>query len=436
LAIHPGIRLLAAGGFMRTDAGYLGLDNPERWVLLVRGGATLLNLPPPGSVPAWPARLTTPAILSIGIVLAGWSVASRGRDTPPKNLPSRGRVALLGLALALPPLIVTAMVVRHWAPYYVAVPAVGAAVALSSFLQAVSGVVVPTFLCGFLALGVLERGIIIDPGIPTEASLYPVSRALETVESQFKKLVPSLPDSTRALVLVLAQGQRSVRVHVYRYQILRWWYRNPTLQVVRPELRGEDPRPERLFWIGQDLTVYEVDLKTLLPRSVGQRADYIDYQKVMRAYARGLADSGELAKAVWILLRMPEIRAEYGNLDHRIAAMLLLQQGYAAEATRALAGLPPISRKDALDLVAVFMETPTRHELRLDAAIPAFGLSMTDAEAVRTILATFRAHHAYPQMRAAARWLLVLQPADREARAALEEAARGQVADLLIAPAP
>lgn len=436
LAIHPGVRLLAAGGFTRTEAGYLGLDNPDRLLFLVRGAATLLNLPSPGVAPAWTSSLALPALLSLTIVVGGLGLLSRVDAAPAEDRPPRGRVVTLGVALALLPLIPTSLIVRHWAPYYVVVSAIGGCIALSALFRAMSRAAAAATLSTFLALGVVMRGALIDPTIPTEANLAPAARALEKVQAQMRGLVPAFPDSARVLVSVLSRSEGSVRVHLYRYQVPRWWYRNRSLEVTRPEMRDGAARPEYLFWIAKDLTVYEVDLKTLLPRSLGPRADYLDYQKVMRAYARGLADSGDLGTGVWILLRMPEIRPEYRNLDHRIAGMLLLEQGYAAEATRALADLPPISRKDALDVLPALMETPARQELRLDAAMPAFGLSLYDVEAVRSILGSFRSHHAYPQMRAAAQWLLVLRPMDREAKTALEEAARGQPSDLLIAPTP
>jgi hypothetical protein len=370
------------------------------------------------------------------MIAGGWGLASRDRAASASRVVPRGRVALLGLALAVLPLILTSAVVRHWAPYYAAIPAIGGCILVTALLEAAPREVVPAALCVFMALGVWVRGVRIDPEIPTEANLYPASQALETVADQFKRLAPSFPDSAQVLVTVLARGERSVRVHIYRYQAPRWWYRNRTLEVTRPELRTGSRRPEFLFWIGQDLAVYEVDLRTLRPRSLGPRAEYLDYQKVLRGYARGLADSGELRGAVWILLHMPELREEYGNLDHRIAAMLLLDHGYGDEAAKLLAALPPISPQDALRLVPVFLETPSRRELGLAAAMQAFGLSPDDVGTVRQILSTLRTDHAYPQMRAVARQLMSLRPGDGEARAALEEAARGRPVDLLIAPVP
>jgi hypothetical protein len=427
--IHPGLHLLAAGGFLHTQQGYLGLDNPDRWNSIAHGLLALLNLPFPGSHTAWPLRLTLPALASAGIVLAVSALALRPKATPASPLPPTRRVVLMAATIAGLPLIATSALVRHWAPYYVAVSAIGLCMILTAALRRMRPPAVAVALCAFLGLGVWERGMMIDPRIQTEANLYPAAQALSGVESQFKALRPVFPDSAQVLVLVLGRSVGSVRVHLYRLQAPRWWFRNPTLHVARPELRQASANPEFLYWIGRDYVVHEIDLSNLRPRSATHSADYTEYQKTMRAYAQGLADSGQLPKAVWILLHMPPRREGYQYLDRRIAAMLLFQHGREAEASSLLVGVPPIRAEDAVRLVAGFMTTPSRTEPQLDAAMRGFGLSPRDPEKVRAILTVLTADRAYPQVLRTARYLLRLRPGDPEAEAAVDEATRTRPAD-------
>src|SRR5437773_1294051 len=43
--LHPGIRILIQRKFSSGGAGYVGLDNPERWTALWNGLLTMLNVP-------------------------------------------------------------------------------------------------------------------------------------------------------------------------------------------------------------------------------------------------------------------------------------------------------------------------------------------------------------------------------------------------------
>lgn len=428
--IHPGLRLLAAGGFLRTRNGYLGLNNPERWNSLAHGLVALLNLPFPGSHTAWPLRLTLPALASAGIVLVVSALALRPRAIPASPLLPTWRVVLMAGAIAGLPLLATSTLVLHWAPYYVAVSAIGLCTILAAALRGTGRTALAVALCAFLGLGVWERGMMIDRRIQTEATLYPAAQALSRIERQFKALRPALPDSAQVLVLVLGRSVGSVRVHLYRLQAPRWWYRNPTLHVARPELRQPTGNPEFLYWIGRDLVVHEIDLTNLRPRSVTHSADYAEYQKTMRAYAQGLADSGQLSRAVSILLGMRPRGEGYQYLDRRIAAMLLFQHGREAEGSALLAGVPPIRAGDAVRLVAGFMTTPSRTEPQLDATMRAFGLSPQDPDGVRAVLTALTADRAYPQALRTAQYLLRLRPGDAQAEEAVKEVTRaGRVDD-------
>lgn len=436
-ASHPATHILIARHFMGAATGYLGLDNPDRWQSLLRACSALFNVPPPGTDPVWLASLSLPVAIGACLLFATWPILRRsdrpGAETTP---PGRGRIVLLGLALAIPPLVLTSVLVRHWTPYYAAVPAVGGCIALSALVPARPGPGLLVALVLWFALGAWARGVRIDPEIPTEVNLTPQGRALKEVRRQFLGVRPSLPDSAQVLVYVMAQGSVSIYPHMYRFKVLRHWYRDRSIEVFRPDLRPRTGREEFLFWISPDLTVHEVELNSLRPRSVAGRADYLEYQRTLRAYARGLADSGELDQAVRILLRMPEVRTEYQNLDHRIAAMLLFKYGRERDGSRILGGLPPFPKSAALGAVVFYLAKPARVPLPVSAPMMAFGLSPDDPEALRAVLRALRAQGAYEPAAAVGEELLRLEPWDPEARTAIEGTSRGPAPDLLTVPTP
>ena len=206
------------------------------------------------------------------------------------------------------------------------------------------------------------------------------------------------------------------------------------MEVTSPELRSGTTRAEFLFWVSPDLTVHEVDLSTLRPRAIGGGVSYLEYQRVIRAYARGLADSDQLDRAVAILLGMPEVRPEYRNLDHRLAAMLLLKYGRDREADRILGSLPPLPRRDAVEVVANILQLNQPRPLRVEVAMSAFGLSPTDPDALRALLRTLRQRGAYRLAAPVGLALLKTLPGDAEGRTAAADSLRGPWPEYLTVP--
>jgi hypothetical protein len=238
------------------------------------------------------------------------------------------------------------------------------------------------------------------------------------------------------LLTILAQGARSIHVHMYNFQAMRLWYRDPELLTIRPERRTPNRPAEYLFWISPHLEVFEVDLKTLRPRTSGPKPDYFEYQKAVRFYARGLAATGRTDLAVNILLRMPHSDRIYKEVDQRIAAMLLFAAGDSLHARQLLAPLPPLFPEIAVGVTVAFLFTPDRRQARDEAVMEAFGLPSGDPEAIRAIMIACNKPGAYSAALRFARRLLVMRPGDAEARQMIAEIEAQPTRDLVVSNTP
>ncbi len=435
-SIHPLTRLLLTRRFEGGETGYIGLDNPGRWVSLARSALTILNVPTSAPSTTWLPYLLVPAVLAAAVILLARRGLARPGSSPGAGFPGGARVALLGVCLGLPPLVLTSLLVRHWSPYYVALPAVGVFLCVATLYTRVPPGFLPTALAAYLVLGVVARAMPVSPEIPTEANLFAEGQALDSVERQFRALEPRLPRGAVILVDSFGSDRLSVRPHLCRFKAPRIWYDDPDMEVTLPGLRTDSSRPEFLFWVSRDLSVHEVNLVTLRPRSVQGQADYLEYQRLLRAYARGLADSGQLDRGVAVLLHMPEIRQEYRNLDHRLAAMLLLKYGRQEDASRLLASLPALTRNESVQVVSNTLQLRTSRAVPLGATMQAFGLSPGDPDALRAIMRTLRERGSYTLAAGVGTELLRLEPGDQEAIAAAADSLRGPWPDLLTTPAP
>jgi len=435
--LHPGIRILIGRKLSSGGAGYVGLDNPERWVALWNGLLTLLNLPPTLAGISWPRGGTLSLVGTAVLLVVAVFLASRrdARDTG-AGAASGPRIFLLTSALAVPPLLLTSVLVRHWAAYYSCIPALGVAVGFGFALSRMRRAWAFGALGLFLYLGLWSRGIDIEPTIPTERNFDMPSGALRRLEAEFKGLEPTLAPGAQVLLTVLAQGTRSIHVHMYNFQAMRQWYRDPELWTLRPERRRPHPRAEYLFWITPKLDVVEIDLRTLQPRTNGPKPGYFEYQKAVKFYARGLAATGSTDLAVKILLGMPQLVPLYRDVDHRIAAMLLFTSGDSVRARQILAPLPPLDRTIALGLVWAFLSTPDRRQANDDAALEAFGISRDDPESIRALMASCDRPGAYAVALRFARRLLELRPGDNEAQQVIASIEALPKIDLVISATP
>ena len=288
----------------------------------------------------------------------------------------------------------------------------------------------------FLCLGILFRGIDVEATIPTERNFDSPSGALRHLEQEFKSLEPTLAPGAQVLLTILAQGRRSIHVHMYNFQTMRLWYRDPNLHTVRPERRLPNRHAEYLFWISPNLDVYEVDLRTLLPRTNGPKPEYFEYQKAVRFYARGLAATGHTGLALKLLVGMPEMEPVYREVDHRIAAMLLLAAGDSIQARQILAPLHPLDRAIALPIVGLFLSTPDRREPNDDAALQAFGIPRDDPESIRAVMTSCNKPGAFPAALRFARRLLDLRPGDAGALQVIAAIEALPAIDLVISSSP
>jgi len=431
VTIHPGLHLLFARHFQSGGTEYLGLDNPSRVSSAVRSVLTLANLPVAAVSLQWiGTRLPAFLLASTAAVFAVFQFrfpASLSQDLELHY--SKGRVLVFAALLMVLPILLAASLMKYWAPYYVCLSGIGSCLVGAALLknQPVKGLL--PLVLAFMAFGIFARGAEVDPSISTEKNLERTARALHQVETGFKKLYPSLSRGSTVYVYSLSHGIEGVYTHMYHFQALRVWYKDPWLLTTKPQRRTPGERKEYLFWIAPNLDVAEIDPVTLRARSSGIRPAYYQYQKTLRAYAFGLAATGQAMRAAQILTRMPEPNAMIWGYDARIAAMLLLADGKIDFARDLLAHVPPMGREDALSaLIGVLAESPPGLDLD-EAALDAFGVQRDDADAQRFLMKWFVARgYDGPAMRFALRVIRLL-PGDPESSAVLRQLSQKQEPD-------
>ena len=415
-AVHPGLRLLLGG----SSGGYLGLDATGGAASLGRSLLTLLQVPTASiDTSAIGARWPSLILACVLVPLAFLHPSTVEPRDPEPSEPSSRRVVGFAVLLAVLPLVLMLAVVRYWAPYYTVLPALGTSLLAATLLRNQPMPRVAGFLVAFLTLGVLSRVMELPPSVTTEINLERTSGALRRVEDGFKKLYPSLAPGSCVNVSVQVHGIEGVYVHMYRFQALRIWYRDLSLITTKPQERRPGGSHEYLFWIVPDLDVAEVDIATLRARSSGARPTYGQFQKTLRAYAFGLANTGESVRAAQLLLRMPEPDQRVWGLDARMAATFLLADGQTAPAEDLLAHVPPMSRLDALSaLSGVLAESPPSLDLD-ESALHAFGIAPTDVAAGKALMAWFADHGYEAAALRFARRVLRSEPDDAAAAAVL-----------------
>jgi len=418
-AVHPAVRILVARGLRSGATGYVGLEHPERWPIHAgRYLLTLLNVPAFWPVPNWP-------VYGVVLLIAGGSAAYFivrqaefvSEDGSPYPTISQTRFLWLGVVLCAGPLILTSVMIRGWASYYAAFPALGFCMAAGVGLASVPFRAQLAALAIFLTLGMWSRGGVKNPEETTESNLQLVDTALKKVESGFRRLYPQFAPNTQVVLSVQARGRGSIYIHMYAFQVLRIWYRDRTLRAVRPEDRERPEGPERLTLITPDRDVVDIDPRTLYARSASRREpDYHQVEGAVRAYAVGLAGSGQTDDAVRLLLHLPEINPGLQSVHRRMAAMFLYADGRDREGAAILDSTVALPRGLALaDLRAVLAEQP-RGRVFDDHGLRAFGISTQDSAAVRELMRWFVSmKYAEPALRFAER-LEALSPGDAEAR--------------------
>ena len=423
--IHPVARGLAAGGFTLAPGGHLGFSNLAVTKLHASQYLrTLFNMPLHPTAAPWPAVAVAMLVVAVSLALAAVWIASRrepsGQGRAPLSIP---RAAALALLLAVPSLVLPAVLVPRWAAYFACMPALGSSILLGVALSRLPTFAGMTVMALFVGLGIWSRYS--DPPSAdalTEKSFVAASRAIDGVERAFLKLHPSIPRSTQVLLSVASSGPLGIDATMHDGQAMRVWYRDRTLRTLRPERRLPHAGAEYLFRITSSREVVEIDPDRGATRSSGGSPDPGEVDAITRTYARGLAASGETERAERILGRLaaqdePMLR----SYDLRLAAMGRMMRGDRPGSARILAGAPAISREFALYCVSKVMAEPTGRAGLDSCAYAAFGLSSSDPETLRYLMDLFYASLFVPQAVQLARRLQEVAPGDSESAAILGE---------------
>lgn len=436
--IHPGVRLLLERGATAPQGSYIQVANSARLWASLRNLPVLLNLPLARPL-SFPMRLLWIGAVALVPFLIGLrelrTLESRpepGINADPQLSPRQ--LAVFGALLSIPPLLLTCFLTKLW-PYYFCFPAVGLCIAAGGRLGSIRFPVAAAGLALFYSLGVWSRAASLEPGVLTEQALA-LTKALPQVERNFKRLVPSLPPGSVVYVTTMATGPGSVYAHIYRYQALRVWYREPTIETLRPSLRVLSSGPEFLFGINSKLNVFQIDLQSLRVRSAEGPVDRSEYRNVMRSHSIGLAGTGDLNRAVQVLSATEEPYTMDWLINRRIAAMLCLSRGEPAAAAALLRGLPGIPLGVAFNTVWKLLTIPTPGMALEEHALRAFDFSPADPVVIRKLLRVLLSLGYDDVSKRLAQRLLLLQPGDREATAALDKINSRATSTDLATPVP
>jgi hypothetical protein len=413
---------LITKGLATGAGGYVGLDNPRILSSVAREFATLANVPI--GTTRWPQGLELATVVGLCIVVATFRFLTSSKDQQSSPSSVEGsKVILFAAVLGGVPAVMTAVLAKHWFPYYACFPAIGTSLLLSLGILRLGPRYALPAVASFLLLGVGTRGMESGTQLnPTERNFGRLSSKLERVNSQLHKLHSTFPDSSRLYITVNVPVDQGIQQHLFILQAPRVWYWNRTLLTDDPGRLHPGAGREYLFAITRDLHVFEIGLPGLEVRSAGPRPDLLQYQIAIRSFAYGLVALGErhIDRAVDLLLRMVEPDSTTWAFDRRLAATFLLAGGREAEAQRLCASLPALPRDHAIQAVAAVLG-PELPGLRLeDAAFQAYGVSQTDPEAYRFLMTYFSDHVQIPQARRMAERLLALEPGDEEGTAMLK----------------
>jgi hypothetical protein len=421
-AIHPGVHAFLAHGFSSSATGYVRAGNPESWPLKAGRYMLLLFNLPTGYPASWPRDLTVDAAAALLLLLAAIRIAPRTSSTgkKPPRVPMQRALALAAL-IALPPIALDTALVRHWAPYYVALPGIGAAFLLGVLLSRAPKPLVPISLAAYLALGVWARGISAPTILAfTEENFRAASRATRELESEFRTFHPEFPHRSQLLVSVEQTGTLGMTQTIHQGQAAKVWYDDPTLETLLPEQMLPARDLEFLFRVTSGLDLLEIDPDRMVFRSGKGRPPHPDeIGRTIRSYARGLAATGDPERASKLLTHLAQVDGGLlRDYDIRLLAMIRLSRGDAAGG-ESLKAIAPVSREFAIDMVGKIYAEPSS-DPSFDATVfPAFDISPSDTTVVRRLMRLFRDSGYLRQAYEFAERTIKLVPGDREAAAIL-----------------
>jgi len=418
--VHPGIRLLLGRGFQSGATGYVGLENPERWSLyLWRYVATLFNLPPPGFTKAPLDDRVAYGLVALVTMIAGvWYFDRRRKRERPEGQVRLRRIAWIAGLFGIPTLLLPTLLVRHWAPYFVCIPAVAFSMFLGPLLARQRAVVALAALSVFLLLGLRYRiAHPVDEAAWTESVFVEAAGAVKQVRANFRTLFPAFPRNSQIVISTSSTGVRGIHGTLVDNQALRAWYHDPSLHAVTTLKRRPGAPAEFLVRITADLDVLAIDPDTHGVRSATPvPSDLSEIDRPLRNYARAVAAGGESDRAIRILESLGRAGPMESRVySERLIAAILLATGRRGGAERILKASPEITRDEALALVKRLLAEATESERLDEASFEAFGLSGTDPETLRWMMRDFRKDGLTAQADEFAKRLLRLAPGDPEA---------------------
>jgi len=422
---HPGVRLLLFGPPGQWSEGYLNAPSAGGIAAVWSGILVLFNVPlGAGSLeelkPLLAAALTVVLFIFVGCF---WPQGTVSRvDAPQRSV----WLTLVGPAslMLIPPLLVTSLLIRNWSPYYSCIPALGLSLLTGTWLARQRRSWSALILLAYVLIGVWCRTVELAPTVTTERNMRTTAATLSAVERGFKNLRSSFPRDAHVYVSVQVGGSASLYHHIYRYQPLRVWYREPSLFFLDPNRYRPGGGDEFLFWIDPALNVIEIDPGTLVARTSGPPPDLLAYQKTLRTFALGRAAAGKVHEAVRILTSIPGGSSFVANYDRRTAAAVLIASGYRSEAASLIKSLPAMSREDAFESILGVLHEPIPGIDLDDAAMEAFGLSPRDTDANIALMFAFEQFgFAEPAVRFALR-VQALAPEDADAKRVLQKWSR------------
>ncbi len=434
-AAHPGVRRLLAGGMESDNPGvaYLTIQSADRWGSLGKGVATLFNVAIPGAGTVWPEELNTTLLIAAALVVIGVWKAWRAPDGSGSRV-STTRVVAWALLLAVPPLLLISVLVHNWQPYYLALAAIGTSMLLALALSRLPWAAAAGVCLVFLCLGIWCRGMDLGSEVLTERNLRPPMDRIRKVEAAIRARIPRMETPTHVYLSVYTPKDPAVPLHLFRFQALRLWYRDPSIDTMRPEWRRPHPPSEHLAWVAPDLSLHEIDTQTLAARPLAADSSTYEYGATLRAYAQGLAATGNIDRAIQILLSMYAPDGYVAALNRRLAGALLLSDGRDRDAASLLSETQSIAREDAILAATEFLANPSRRDID-GPVLQSLGVSPADTAAVRAVMRTLALQNRRDATIRFARRLLGLKPGDWEAEALLRWLRQGSEARRVTAPA-
>ena len=428
-SVHPGIHLLAGRGFRSGSTKYVGIEHPERWGLyFVRYVMTLMNLPPPKFNAPWWEERARYGFAALAILIAGLWNAGRSRRAAESagSVPFRRTAWIAGL-FVLPSLLMPAVLVRHWAPYFACLPGLGAAMILGPALARQGRLTAIAALGVFLLFGIWCRGIRGEgEWVLSEPAMVDASNAVRTVRVNFEKDFPAFPQGSQVVVSFGTTGIRGIQSALIDGQALALWYGDPTLRTVRAKDRRPGISTEYLVRITDDLDVIAIDPDAARIRSAtGRPPNPAEIHRPVLNYAREVAAGGDTDRAIRIMEGLNRIEpAELNGFNNRIIASMLLAAGRPGQADSILASAPPFPKDVSLKLVQGLLAEASASEKLDDASFRAFGLSGDDPQTLRAIMRGLSVAGSAAQAAWFAQRLERLAPGDGEAAEVVRAAAR------------